>query len=528
MVIRAARYAKLTLSGDADEHQASLYQSTHRTPSARDTYAPAMGGCGDGGRAPAGPHAIPGTPRSTRPQRARASPVPPIVAQFTAPAWRNCGGLLARRQRHGQPNRRLAGLCARGTAQPGQRAPSGTRASRAQQRATPGVRAPAARSALMFTEAVMTPTPLKRPSGRALGVATLISVLLSGCAQLRPDAGFEQVDRTVRQHLNQDLRWARNDEDRKLIDDRVTQLLAKPLSVDDATQLALLNHRGLQAAFDELGIAEADRARALSLPNPGISVGRTRRAAELESELSLHFNLARLLTLPLVAEVESSRIAQLQADTALRAVTLATEVRKAWVQAVAAVESVRYARQVMEAAAVSAELARRMAAAGNFNKLQHAREQSFQADAALNLARAEQWQTTSRERLTRLLGLWGGQIVFTLPERLPDPPARLDDRTQLEAIAIAQRLDVQGAKLAAERTARSLGLTRATRFINVLEVGTSRERSNEAPDKTGWEISLELPIFDTGSARLARAEAVYRQALNRAADTAITARSEVR
>jgi len=374
----------------------------------------------------------------------------------------------------------------------------------------------------------MTPTPLKRPSGRALGVATLISVLLSGCAQLRLDAGFEQVDRTVRQHLNQDLRWARNDEDRKLIDDRVTQLLAKPLSVDDATQLALLNHRGLQAAFDELGIAEADRARALSLPNPGISVGRTRRAAELESELSLHFNLARLLTLPLVAEVESSRIAQLQADTALRAVTLATEVRKAWVQAVAAVESVRYARQVMEAAAVSAELARRMAAAGNFNKLQHAREQSFQADAALNLARAEQWQTTSRERLTRLLGLWGGQIVFTLPERLPDPPARLDDRTQLEAIAIAQRLDVQGAKLAAERTARSLGLTRATRFINVLEVGTSRERSNEAPDKTGWEISLELPIFDTGSARLARAEAVYRQALNRAAETAITARSEVR
>ena len=157
------------------------------------------------------------------------------------------------------------------------------------------------------------------------------------------------------------------------------------------------------------------------------------------------------------------------------------------------------AGQVMEAASVSAELARRMAATGNFNKLQHAREQSFQADATVNLARAQQWQRASRERLTRLMGLWGEQIAFRLPERLPDPPASLDARTDLESLAMAQRFDVQGARLAAERTARSLGLTRATRFINVLEVGTARERSNEAPDKTAtaaekesWRRATEL------------------------------------
>ena len=207
---------------------------------------------------------------------------------------------------------------------------------------------------------------------------------------------------------------------------------------------------------------------------------------------------------------------------------MASDTRKAWVQAVAATETVRYARQVMEAASASAELARRMAVTGNFNALQHAREQSFQADATLNLARAEQWQRASRERLTRLLGLWGEQTGFQLPERLPDLPAALPERPDLEAIAIAQRLDVQGARLAAERTAKSLGLTQATRFVNVLELGVIRDRSNEAPTRSGWELSLELPIFDSGSARLARAEAVYRQALNRAAETAINARSEVR
>jgi outer membrane protein TolC len=93
---------------------------------------------------------------------------------------------------------------------------------------------------------------------------------------------------------------------------------------------------------------------------------------------------------------------------------------------------------------------------------------------------------------------------------------------------MAQRLDVQGAKLAAEQTASNLGLTRTTRFVNVLELGLMRNSSNEAPTQRGWEIGFELPLFDWGGARVARAEAVYMQTLHRAAETAINARSEVR
>ena len=91
-----------------------------------------------------------------------------------------------------------------------------------------------------------------------------------------------------------------------------------------------------------------------------------------------------------------------------------------------------------------------------------------------------------------------------------------------------QRLDVQAARLAAEQTARNLGLTRATRVVNVLELGLVRNGSNEAPTQRGWEVSVELPLFDGGGARVARAEAVYMQAVHRAAATAIDARSEVR
>jgi outer membrane protein TolC len=94
-------------------------------------------------------------------------------------------------------------------------------------------------------------------------------------------------------------------------------------------------------------------------------------------------------------------------------------------------------------------------------------------------------------------------------------------------VALAQRLDVQGARLAVEQTARNLGLTKTTRFVNVLELGLVRNRSNEAPTQRGWEIGRAAAVRLGRRPRRARRR-VYLQALHRAAETAINARSEVR
>ncbi|HEY6134593.1 MAG TPA: TolC family protein [Rubrivivax sp.] len=352
--------------------------------------------------------------------------------------------------------------------------------------------------------------------------------MLGGCASFSPDAGFGVVEQTAQARLGKELRWSRSPADQEHIDQRVAALLAQPLAMDAALQVALLNNRGLQARLQDLGIGEAERVQAGRLPNPGFSFSRLTRGSEIELESGLHFNLARLLAMPLIGEVEARRFAQTQGAVAMQVLSLAADTRKAWVGAVAAKENVRYARQVQQAADASAELARRMEQVGNFNKLQRAREQVFYADAALNLAHAEQAQRAARERLTRLLGLWGPQAGFKLPERLPDLPPAPIDLPDAESLAMAQRFDVQGARLAAEETAKNLGLTSSTRFINVLELGVVQNRSNEEPTQRGWEIGLELPLFDWGDARVARAEGLYMQALHRAAETAINARSEVR
>ena len=361
-----------------------------------------------------------------------------------------------------------------------------------------------------------------------LALAALALFTLSGCATLSSDAGFGPVEQTAKDRLGKDIKWARSDADRDAIEMRVAQLLEQPLSVDDAVQIALLNNKGRQASFNELGISEADMVQAGRLPNPGFSFGRLRQGSSLEIDRSIQFNLVRLLMLPTINQIESRRFEQTRDAVALSVLSLASETSKAYYLAVAADETGRYMLQVQTAAEAGAELALRQAQAGNWNKLQQAREQSFYADAALNLARSEQARSAARERLTRLMGLWGPQTQFRLPERLPDLPKAPNDLPDIEQTAMAQRLDVQAAKLGTEQVAKNLGLTRATRFINVLEVGAVRNSYNDAPTQRGYTISVELPLFDWGDARVAKAEAVYMQAVNRAAETAINARSEVR
>jgi outer membrane protein TolC len=133
-----------------------------------------------------------------------------------------------------------------------------------------------------------------------------------------------------------------------------------------------------------------------------------------------------------------------------------------------------------------------------------------------------------RESLIRLLGLWGESTAFRLPERLPDLPPQLPEMADIERLAMQQRLDLQAAVRESESLARNLGLTRATGWFSVLEGKYIRNSESGEPRQTGWEIELRIPIFDSGSARVARAEHLHRQAVNRAADLAVRARSEVR
>lgn len=361
-----------------------------------------------------------------------------------------------------------------------------------------------------------------------LTAAASAALLLAGCASFSPDGGAGKVSELTKERTGQSVSLQRSEADVESASSRVAELLKQPLTAESAVEIALLNNRGLQASFSELGIAEAERVRAGRLANPTFSFGRLSGHGVTEIDRSVMFNFLGLLTLPVASQVAQRQLEQAQYQAAFDAVGVAAEARKAFFGAVAAQDLVGYYEQVKDAADASNDLARRMLQAGNFNKLTQMREQAFYADATANLARARHQAVAERERLVRALGLSGGQLAFKLPEHLPELPKAPVEPKDAEQTAIDKRLDVLMAKRSTEATAKSLGLTRSTRFINVLEVGYANKSQTGEGRQNGYEVELELPLFDFGSTRTARAEATYMQAVHRTAEVAVNARSEVR
>jgi len=361
---------------------------------------------------------------------------------------------------------------------------------------------------------------------RAIAAAGL--VLLSGCASFSEDGGFGPVETAVAERGGGKAQWLRSAGEENSAVTRVRELLAQPLSAQAAVQIALLNNRALQARYAELGIAEADLVQASRWSGPTLSFARLKRGDEIEREASLFFDVLGLISIPLSTKTQEKRFEAAKHRMAEATLRLALDTRKAWLQAVAAQQTATYMEDVQLAAEASADLARRMAEVGNWPRLTRDREQAVYADATAQLARARQAQRAAREKLTRLMGLWGEDIAYALPERLPELPPTARDGAEQEAQALRQRLDVQAARQEAESLAASLGLTKVTRYVDLIEVGALRNTETGRQLQRGWELELRIPIFDFGGARVARAEYQYMQAVDRAEDTAVRARSEVR
>jgi outer membrane protein TolC len=364
---------------------------------------------------------------------------------------------------------------------------------------------------------------------RPLAASILCALALGGCATFSRDGGFDAIAGSAQQRLAKQVAWTRTPEERARVDQQVAELLHHSLMADDAVQIALLNNRALQASFETLGISEADLVQSGRLPNPRFTYRRASAGGLYTIEESVVFNILSLATAPSVHEIEKRRFAQTQSAVLLDVVQLADRTRRAYFTALGARETLRYQQQVRDAAQASAELARRMVAAGNWSRLDQAREQGFYAAAWQSLEQAQLAETIARERLWQLMGLPGDQGAFNLAERLPDLPQRPDDPPNLEAV-LQGRVDLQMLRAQMDAEARSLGLTKATRFVNVLEVGPERilDGPHSDPYENGYEVTLEIPIFDAGTPKLRKAQAIYAQSVDRFAQAAVDARSEVR
>ncbi|MGQ8630197.1 TolC family protein [Agrobacterium sp. DKPNP3] len=388
--------------------------------------------------------------------------------------------------------------------------------------------------------------PRSLPLASKLAAILSLPLFLSGCVSAAQyasrEAGFTTVSAKTTEATGKQTAWVQNRAEAQATEARVKSLMAasKTLDVETAVQVALLNNKGLQAAYADLGESAATAWQSTLLVNPSIGLGLTgigtpglRAYKTIEGVLTT--NIMALATLKKNVEIADTGFRKAQLGAALRTLQLAADTRRAWISAVAASENVGQLAQAQTAAAAASELATKLGESGAMNKEGQAREQVFYAELTGQIAKARLEARLAREELTRLMGLWGSDIEYSIPTRLPSLPKALAQRDMIEAEALQRRVDLQMAKLDLEATARSFKLTEATRYVSDLALRsgfeTEREKDEDRINKqtTGRaELEFVIPIFDSGQARMRESELAYMRAANLLAEKAVNVRSEAR
>lgn len=367
-------------------------------------------------------------------------------------------------------------------------------------------------------------------SGRTAAVVALTAALV-GCATTSPEAAIRDASGEVERRSGHRIQWSEDGEDAAKVDRLVGALLKERLTADTAASVALLRNKELQASYEDIGIAQADLVQAGLLKNPSVS-GALRfpldPGAVLGGEISLAQSLLELLT---IGPRKDSARASLEASVvrvAHQVLVHVAETKSAFYTLQAAEQTYAMRAVVAEAAQTAADLAKKQNEAGTINDLSLANEEALAAQVGLELSRSRADVASARERLNRLMGLWGRETDWRSAEKLPELPTDDPAATRLESLAIGQRLDLRAASKDVEAIDWGLTYAKTSRWIPGLGAGIAFEKASEGYRLLGPSVTVEVPLFDQGRAGVARLEAQLRQAKARESKLAVDIRSEVR
>jgi cobalt-zinc-cadmium efflux system outer membrane protein len=356
-------------------------------------------------------------------------------------------------------------------------------------------------------------------------------LLISACASVSPRESFGDVSRAVQESGGPAPHWDQGSAADAQVQARIREMLRGTLSPDAAVEVAFLRNQGLVVIYEELGIAQADLVQAGLLRNPsvGARIRFPANAGATELDFSLTEDFLDLFTLPLRKRVAAAQLDAAKARVGNSVLALSAQVRQAVVELQAAQATAQMRKLVLAAQQAAAELRRKQHAAGNIGDLELAQEEAFYQQEKLAVVVAEAEVLHGRERLNRLMGVWGEESAsWRVAETMPELPAQEPDLSHIESLAVARRLDLAAARKEVATLEQAASLSGVTRAFPAVQAGVSTGRDPEGIWVVGPDLTLELPIFDQGQARVARIAAQLRQARARQQELAVNIRAEVR
>lgn len=291
-----------------------------------------------------------------------------------------------------------------------------------------------------------------------------LGLLAAGCAPLpSTDARSVLAPELAARGLEVD--------DSTLLEELRGGLAGQEITPETAVRIALLNNPGLQAEYAVLGFAAADV-----------------------------YEAAR----PRIAEGEYERVRQQIGASILET---AADAEAAVLQVASAAQMVAVREAIARAASASAGLAQRVFDAGNISRLELALEKADAAESSLALMEARSGLGVARAELNAVMGLGAADDTWRAPATVPGLPEADAPVEALLSLADEKRLDLAAARAELRLRADALGLTRRFRLLGEVDVELSTERETDRSRITGPALGVELPLFDQGAGRVARAQA---------------------
>lgn len=361
------------------------------------------------------------------------------------------------------------------------------------------------------------------------GIIFVGAIVLAGCTQLSAEQSFLEVSDNVLERTGRKILWSTGSPEDLQAQEVMKSVLARPLTAKNAIQIALLNNKVLQASYTKLGVAQADLVQAGLLRNPILDGAIT--FPEGISTPNLTFGLAvkfvEILWIPLKREIAQSELESVKIEISGMVIDMVATTHNAYIDYVAARQKVELLEQVVRSTRATVEAAKSLREAGNITALQFNQQKSILTLAKLSLAKAESSEVEMREKLNVLMGLSSGNTNWRAPKRLPGLPSKKLSTDHVEKRAIENSLDLARIKQELITLATKYQLTRKQALLPDLEAGAEYER-DDGERQYGPTFEIEIPIFDMGEAKRAKAKLEIEKLRNQYWDLGIKIRSASR
>ena len=365
---------------------------------------------------------------------------------------------------------------------------------------------------------------------RAIVWPMLMCLGVTGCASVSLDAGFAEVGTAVEERSATRIAWNRGIELDQGAAEQVRSMLQRQLTVDDALQIAMLNNRDLQALYSDLGLAQSDLVQAGLFKNPVLDAAILFPLSGVRPDLQLSVVISLLdaLYVPLRKRVAAAQFEEAKLRVTGAVLDFTAQVRRAFYVHQANEQMVELRRTIVQALTASVDVSRRLHEAGNISDLDLVRDRVQMEAAKVMLRSAESEAQQSREQLNTLLGAWGEDTAWEIDGRMPDIPEGPLPVSGIERVALARSLDLAHARQRIVVAGQQLGYSRASALVPDLDLGANAEREAGEGWKVGPAVTIPLPLFDQGQARLARAASELRRAQQEYYALAVRVRSTAR